>query len=254
MKVLLEAFGLLDKLGLEQDPEQVEQLEQYLKQKIEQLKQLERQLQQQLAQAMDQVQKLGYMKKLSSVREQIQKLEQIHKLEQSHKPAQNKKPEQDFKAPRIAEDCMPERVEKGDGTCRVQVLRSAPKNLLKDEAAAGYGEPPTGEQNNCLYAMLRAIAGASNFIYIENQFFQSSYGHEGNARGHLSGPMAAMMDITASPGYDKFADTLEIRNVPLANIPLEMRWAKVDDVQRDPEGPAFLADLYAAISNNTAIE
>jgi phospholipase D1/2 len=244
VKGLLEAFGLLDKQGLEQ----VERLEQYLKQKIEQLKQLERQLQQQLAQVLDQVQKLEYVKRLSLVREQIQR------LEQNLRSAQNNKPEQDFKAPRIAEDCMPERVEKGGGTCRVQVLRSAPKNLLKDEAAAGYGEPPTGEQNNCLYAMLRAIAGASNFIYIENQFFQSSFGHEGNARGHLSGPMAAMLDITASPGYDKFADTLEIRNVPLANIPLEMRWAKVDDVQRDPEGPAFLADLYAAISNNTAVE
>jgi hypothetical protein len=47
--------------------------------------------------------------------------------------------------------------------------------------------------------------------------------------------MDALLEITTSPGYHKFASLLEIDGVSLADISMKMRWAKVDDVQREPE-------------------
>jgi phosphatidylserine/phosphatidylglycerophosphate/cardiolipin synthase-like enzyme len=244
---ILSVLGLQDELELDQ----VKELEQKLKQKVEQWKKLKQELNQKLAQKLDQVQEMEQVQALAQKLEQVRV--QARELELRLGSAPKSAPETSFQAPRIADDCLPKRAEK-QGSCRVQVLRSAPKQLLEDEAAAGFGERPVGAEDNCLYAMLRAIRGACHFIYIENQFFQSWYGKEDDTRGKLSGPMAALLDITASPGYHKFAPILEIENIPLAEIPEKMRWAKVDDVQRAPGGPAFLADLLAALGNQASVK
>lgn len=149
------------------------------------------------------------------------------------------------------------------GSCWVQVLRSAPKAMQKDEADAELSGKRGGsviqqEQNNCLKAMLTAIHGAQKFIYIEGQFFQSAYGvdFDGDPDVKLSGPMSSLIDITASPGYEKYAKQLEIYGVSPSKIPYAIRWAKYDDVRRDLKGNGaiFLNDLQAVLKNIASIK
>jgi phospholipase D1/2 len=157
--------------------------------------------------------------------------------------------------PRIAAAHLPTQDKATKGSNWVQVLRSAPMQLQKDEAAGAKDKTiPIRAQNNCLKGMVKAIAGAQKFIYIEGQFFQSAYGKDGLAAGRLSGPMAAMLDIRRSPGYLEFADMLGIRDCPVAEIPTRMRWAKVDDVMTKARGPAFLNDLRTVLFSLTTVE
>ena len=157
------------------------------------------------------------------------------------------------KAPRIAKEHLPQQ-QKGTGSNWVQVLRSAPKTLVTQENAELGGKPPAMQQNNCLKGMVKVIQGASKFIYIEGQFFQSAYGDEGDNRGRLSGPMAAILKIESSPTYQRFIDMLGIRGVPIEKVPTTMRWKMVREVEKLAQGKAFMADLKQAMTNATTIE
>jgi phospholipase D1/2 len=157
------------------------------------------------------------------------------------------------KAPRIAKEHLPQR-QASSGSNWVQVLRSAPKQLVTQENAELGAKAPTLQQNNCLKGMVKVIQGASKFIYIEGQFFQSAYGDDQKPRGTLSGPMAAILKIESSPTYQRFIDMLGIRGVPMAKVPTKMRWEKVPEVKKLAQGKAFMADLKQAMTNATTIE
>ena len=141
--------------------------------------------------------------------------------------------------------------------CWVQVLRSAPKALLYAESALGVRQVKEQPQNNCLKAMLKAIHGAQQFIYIEGQFFQSDY------RGYmdhmepgqpLSGPAAAMVSIMDLDGYDRYAEQLGIKDLPVNMIdPARIKWRSVGDVMRDPEYEAFERAVRQILSNHETI-
>lgn len=66
---------------------------------------------------------------------------------------------------------------KGPGTAKVRVLRSASLKLQQQEHAAMPGLPaPIGVQHDIHDVMVRLILGATHFVYIESQFFQSRFG------------------------------------------------------------------------------
>lgn len=145
------------------------------------------------------------------------------------------------------------------GSCWVQVLRSAPVKMQRDEELALNPSNPKGislPQNNCLKAMLTAIQGAQKFIYIEGQFFQSEFGRDASQDQKFSGPMAALLDLTASEAYERHARKLGIYGVPPNKIPKALIWSKVDDVMRDTKGKGadFINDLMAVLGNIAAIE
>ncbi len=141
------------------------------------------------------------------------------------------------------------------GSCWVQVLRSAPLQMQKDEEAAlPHSAKKVGSskaQNNCLKAMLGVIQGAQKFIYIEGQFFQSAYGKDLTADSAPSGPMAALTDLRASPDYKRHAQTLGIYGEPLSRVPTSIRWSKVDNVVSDVKGggPQFMNDLKEVVKS-----
>lgn len=160
-----------------------------------------------------------------------------------------------LKVPRIAAAALPA-TRAQPGKSWVQVLRSAPLTLLTDELAAHPAQgnaaaKPAGAQNNCLKAMLTAIHGAQKFIYIEGQFFQSAYGLDATKVKPLSGPMAALLDITKSPAYEKYARQLEIYGVPPDRMMDAIRWSQIDNVKDDIQGGGsdFMTDLFAVMSN-----
>jgi phospholipase D1/2 len=166
-----------------------------------------------------------------------------------------------LKKPNIARIASSHRSIKNDafkpGKCWVQVLRSAPIRMLKDEAVAEADIEGSIAQNNCKKAMYHAIGSAQNFIYIEGQFFQSNYGDDlPIARDKVAGPMQSMLDISRSPSYRKYAKMLEIEGVEPKDIPSKIRWAKVDDVFRDIKGGGgeFMADLTSVLKSLSSIE
>jgi phospholipase D1/2 len=66
---------------------------------------------------------------------------------------------------------------KGPGTSHVRVLRSASLQLQRQERNAMPALPePQAEQHDIHEMMVRVIKGAEQFVYIENQFFQSEFG------------------------------------------------------------------------------
>jgi phospholipase D1/2 len=144
------------------------------------------------------------------------------------------------------------------GSAWVQVLRSAPGALLRDEGEAS----PARAQDNCLKAMLHAITAAMHFLYIEGQFFQSAHGRSSveanpddpnNDKPVItppSGPMGALTDVRMSPGYRKYAQMLGIEGVPADEIARKLRWAKIDDVRRDIGGGGadFVNDVLRVIN------
>lgn len=157
---------------------------------------------------------------------------------------------------RIAAAPPPKTPAKPPGDAWVQVLRSAPMRLLNDELAAhARGSKPAARpewpQNNCLKAMLTAINGAQKFIYIEGQFFQSEYGSDASKTRPLSGPMAALLDISKSPAYEKYARQLGVYGVPPADMIDKLIWSQIDDVKADITGGGsdFMADLFNVMSN-----
>ena len=149
------------------------------------------------------------------------------------------------------------------GKSWVQVLRSAPRTMQKDEENAAKSKKSGGsidqhEQNNCLKAMLTAIHGAQKFIYIEGQFFQTFYGADfaGETDVKTSGPMSTLTDITSYPQYEKYAKRLGIYGVPPFDIPGAIRWSQYDDVRRDVKGKGadFLNDLDSVLKNLASIK
>jgi phospholipase D1/2 len=143
------------------------------------------------------------------------------------------------------------------GKCWVQVLRSAPSRMLKDEASAEADIEGMRAQDNCKKAMYQVIGSAQQFIYIEGQFFQSVYGLDlPAADAKAKGPMGAMLDISRSPSYSKYAKMLKIEGVEPKDIPSKIRWAKVDDVYRDIKGGGgeFMADLTSVLKSLSSIE
>lgn len=163
------------------------------------------------------------------------------------------------KLPRIPAALRPVRSSAKSGTCSIQVLRSAPKTLLLEEAEAENGGTPLRAQDNCLKAMVTAIAGAQRFIYIEGQFFQSNYGEDGGlSSGKHSGPMGAMLDIRQSPAFQSYATQLGIQNVPYDQIHKHIKWEKIDNVVNDvktgAQGKSFIKDLKNVLTNLTMAE
>lgn len=159
------------------------------------------------------------------------------------------------KAPRITAALTRDLAKKGG--CWVQVLRSASRKLLQDEAAAmagGRGKSVGRAQNNCLKAMLKVIAGAQKFLYIEGQFFQSAHGNYGSTSEVHSGPMSALLDLRRTPATAKFEEMLEIKGVAPRDIPRRIRWAKIDDVLKEAKGPEFLNDLNTVLKNLATVE
>ena len=66
---------------------------------------------------------------------------------------------------------------KGPGTAKVRVLRSASLKLQQQERAAMPQLPaPQVVQHDIHDVMVRLILGATHFVYIESQFFQSRFG------------------------------------------------------------------------------
>lgn len=147
------------------------------------------------------------------------------------------------------------------GKSWVQVLRSAPLSMQKDEFVGSavrlsIATTPTHAQNNCLKGMLTVIAGAQKFIYIENQFFQSDYGIDSTASKDLSGPLAALLELSASPLYKKYAQQLEIYGVPPDKILGSIRWSQIDNIKKEAGAPGsdFLYDLKAVLGNIAAVK
>ncbi len=84
----------------------------------------------------------------------------------------------------------------------VRVLRSAPRKLCLQEAQArGEKVPLVGSQHEIQNQMVTLIDAATDFIYIENQFFQTRFGEPSikvftkSADEMMSGPMKYMMGM-----------------------------------------------------------
>lgn len=154
-----------------------------------------------------------------------------------------------LKLPRIPASPVP-KDQPTTGSAWVQVLRSAPLTLLRDEAKACGGPVPKLPQNNCLKAMLTAINGAQKFIHIEGQFFQSEHG-ENVSDANLSGPISALVDIEASKNYKQHAGTLGIDGLAPEQFAAKMNWMKVNEVRKDQE---FMNDFYEVLKNVASIK
>ncbi|HCK0463956.1 TPA: phospholipase [Pseudomonas aeruginosa] len=156
-----------------------------------------------------------------------------------------------------APEQLPQEPEVRRGGMTVQVLRSAAARMLEQEQAgrlgAGVNLPlqvgvsTEGVQSNCKDAMLLAISGAQQFIYIENQFFQSEFGKEGEVFKDLplSGPMASLRDV-GSLRRDfvvriRLEEALEQRDLWLLD------WAEVEKIAQEPgtEARQFLKSMLA---------
>ncbi len=87
---------------------------------------------------------------------------------------------------------------KGRGTANVRVLRSAPLRLQQQEKAAIPQLPtPAVAQTDIHDMMVSVIRGAEQFVYIENQFFQSAFGEASVATTGVEGQKAR----SAAVGY-----------------------------------------------------
>ncbi|WP_371766655.1 phospholipase [Massilia sp.] len=149
------------------------------------------------------------------------------------------------------------------GKCWVQVLRSAPATLQRDEQMADRGgsaemHGPVREQNNCLKAMLTAIYGSQNFIYIEGQFFQSAYGADSATleTSENNGPMSILTDVNSLPDYQQYTKRLGIFGVPWNEVPGKIKWVEYDDIARDIKGKGnvFVNDLKTVLGNIASIK
>ncbi|WP_218565785.1 MULTISPECIES: phospholipase D-like domain-containing protein [Pseudomonas] len=153
----------------------------------------------------------------------------------------------------------PETIPKG---MSVQVLRSAANNMQQQEQRgrlqANVHLPAmpdftsSGVQSNCKDAMLQAISSAQHFIYIENQFFQSDFGADGErfASLPLSGPMASLRDPrTLRQDFVarvRLVEALEAKDV------WQLDWPEIDAIARnaDEESNHFLEQMFAMLGVN----
>ncbi|NRR33415.1 hypothetical protein HSX11_24885 [Oxalobacteraceae bacterium] len=105
----------------------------------------------------------------------------------------------------IGDDLLPKRrppepVGVAPSGVAVRVLRSAPhKMCLQELQAQNSTVNPAEEQHEIQAAMIRLIQGASDFIYIENQFYQTGFGEPSidvfskDGRELASGPVKYLM-------------------------------------------------------------
>lgn len=160
------------------------------------------------------------------------------------------------KAPRIAAAHLPQKGGKEAGSCWVQVLRSASRQMQKDEAL-GAGEKNAAvdlPQNNCLKGMVQVIGSAQNFIYIEGQFFQSAHGASGTVSAVHSGPMSVLLNIKRNPLHQRFEQMLGIAGLEPKEMLGKLRWAKIDDVAKEAQGQEYLQDLMTVLKNVATVE
>ncbi|MDA7086905.1 phospholipase D-like domain-containing protein [Pseudomonas sp. SA3-5] len=160
-------------------------------------------------------------------------------------------------------DQLPEAPATKPGGMSVQVLRSAASRMTQQEqegrskAGVNLPLPPGidtgGVQANCKEAMLQAISSAQHFIYIENQFFQSAYGNEGelNPLVPLSGPMASLRDPSSL--RQDFVARVRLREALKAKDIWQLDWKEIDAIAQEPsmEARQFLKSLKAMWSINT---
>lgn len=120
----------------------------------------------------------------------------------------------------IAPHLVPEEphyMAKGPGVMDVRVLRSAPLKLQQQEKKAMPGLPaPTAAHTDIHDMMVAVIKGAEQFVYIENQFFQSGMGMpsiDPNTENGRKAMSAATRYLTSQAGNSiKAALTLVGRN------------------------------------------
>lgn len=174
------------------------------------------------------------------------------------------------------------------GNLFAQVLRSAPyrqmqaerQGVLKAQASGltqsseGVAQPGA-RQANCLQAMLQAIAGAQQFIYIENQFFQSDFGEadyatppkdqgdsaansgaQATADPWQGGPMQSLMDIGKHPEYPRYAARLglEGRFQDNAGRLQHINFYALAEMIHNREAEAFVSALLRTFANQSLVE
>lgn len=160
-----------------------------------------------------------------------------------------------LKAPRIASEHVLAKPDLGNGTCWVQVLRSASVYMQQSEAIAqGKTTMPRLVQNNCMKAMVKAITSAQQFIYIEGQFFQTAHGDYGPTSAVHSGPMGSLLNLQKMPEYDEFLTMLGIKGVQPKDMLGKIRWAKIDDILRLAKGKQFSDDFLTVLKNLATVE
>tara|TARA_R110000764_G_scaffold138885_6_gene226733 strand:+ start:899 stop:4111 length:3213 start_codon:yes stop_codon:yes gene_type:complete len=144
----------------------------------------------------------------------------------------------------------------------VQVLRSAASNMQQQEQRgrqqaninlpAMPGFTSSGVQANCKDAMLQAISSAQHFIYIENQFFQSDFGLDGEryAALPLSGPMASLRDPHTL--RQDFVARVRLVEALDAKDVWELDWLEIDAIARntDEESNRFIEQMFAMLGVN----
>lgn len=158
------------------------------------------------------------------------------------------------------------------GSIFAQVLRSAPQQLLQEERQGAMKEHaslqpagtrtfplPQARQANCLQAMLQAISGAQQFIYIENQFFQSEFGSDPTAASETSytqGPMQSLMEVERLPGYAQYAARLGLEGQFKDNRTRlhKLNYYALAEMIRNREAEAFTQAVVQALTNAAAIE
>jgi phospholipase D1/2 len=148
------------------------------------------------------------------------------------------------------------------GGVSVQVLRSASANMTAQEAKGRSKSnvhlpvPPGintgGVQANCHSAMLQAISSSQHFIYIENQFFQTDFGDEGElpAGKPLSGPMASLRDPSSL--RQDYVARINLRKALEKEDFAEINWQEVNAIgkQRNEEARKFLDGFFAIWQTN----
>ncbi len=160
---------------------------------------------------------------------------------------------------------VPQAPAPASGGMSVQVLRSASARLTEQEARgrrlAGVRHelPPglaeQGVQDNCLQAMRQAISSAQQFLYIENQFFQSKFGKEGELGDDqvdaFSGPMATLRD--ASSLNQELVRRVNLDEALEQKDIWRLDWAELDKIVREPgkEARAFVEGLKRVLANNS---
>lgn len=173
------------------------------------------------------------------------------------------------------------------GNLFAQVLRNTPYRQMQAERqgvlkANASGLPPTtvgdaqpsARQANCLQAMLQAIAGAQQFIYIENQFFQSDFGDvdyatppkdEDDSTASADapttadlwqdGPMQSLMDIEKLPDYPRYAARLGLEGRFQDNVDRlqHLNYYALAEMIHNREADAFVSALLKVLSNRSLV-
>lgn len=173
------------------------------------------------------------------------------------------------------------------GSLFAQVLRSTPYRQLREERqgalqahASRLPQPtegfalPDARQANCLQAMLQAIAGAQQFIYIENQFFQSDFGevdyatppkdeseeaaappNQGEEDPWQDGPMQSLMDIEKLPDYPRYAARLglEGRFQDNATRLQHLNFYALAEMIHNREADEFVSALLKVLNNRSLV-